>query len=514
MDDGKEGESNSISNQKAILAKYAADNGFTNTQFFVDDGWSGVNFERPAIQELLGEVKAGNISTVIVKDLSRFGRSHVLVGLHTEYTFPEAEVRFIAINDNVDSAKASEGTDISPIKNFFNELQSSETSRKVRASRRAGALQGNAQGKLPYGYIEDERDRRIWLIDEIAAVVIREIFELYVAGMPISDLCRDLSNRGIPTPMKHRTGKSLTDNWNIATVNQLLVDPVYIGRYISQKTTTVSYKNRKRLERPEEEWVIIEDHHPAIVERAVFDAAFRKRSHRQKYTKCGQRSIVSGLVFCKDCGEKMSYFLQGERRDIANFMCKTYRRKDCFNQHQCTRHGIRVETIEKIVLAKIQAAIKLCKTNRKAFEKRVYNTATADSEQLLKSKTAELEKGERRILELDNIISRIYEDNISGKISDTRFTTMLANYEKEQSELRKLGERLRSEMSELKSKTADIQGFIGLVADFDDITELTEKIAWRFVSKIVVHEAIFKEGTKRKKESQEVEVYLNFIGKV
>ena len=513
VDDGKTGESNSISTQKDILAKYAQDNGFVNIRFFIDDGWSGVNFERPAVREMLDEVDAGNVSTVIVKDLSRFGRSHVYVGLHTEYTFPNKGVRFIAIHDNVDSARASEGIDISPIKNFFNEQHSSETSKKVRASMRNNALKGKSWGKPPYGYrIED--DRSVWFIDDEAAAVVREIFELYVSsGMPISDICRNLSERGVETPVKYRTGRCVSDNWNIATVNQMLIDPVYIGRYTSQKCMTLSYKNKRKVARPEEDWVIIEDHHPAIIDRDIFNAAVRKRSFRQKYTKCGQRSVLSGLVHCFDCGGIMSYALQGEKRDIPNFMCKKYRQKDCFNNHNCTRHGIRVAVVEQLALEAIQEKVKLCLTNRSAFEERVLTSSTVDTEKSLKAKIAELEKTQRKINEIDKVISQIYKDNVSGKISDERFAKMLLEYETEQAELNATEKRLVAEVAELKGKTVNIQGFINIANETGEITELTEKIARLFISKILVHEAVVKEGTKRVKDSQEVEIYLAYIGK-
>jgi DNA invertase Pin-like site-specific DNA recombinase len=510
VDDRADGESNSITNQKEILAKYASDNGFTNTQFFVDDGVSGTSFNRPGLDAMLTEIQAGNVGVVIIKDQSRIGRDVVEVGL-LKRQFEQHNVRFIAATDGLDTAK---GFDImSIIRDVFNEFHVADCSRKTRVAMRNSALQGKSQGKPPYGYrIED--DRRVWFIEEETASIVREIYDRYLSGEPISDICRDLSERGVYTPLRHRTGKIDSVNWHVASINQMLIDPVYIGRYTSQKSMKISYKNKKKVIRPEEEWVVIEDHHPAIIDKAVFDAAVRKRSVKQRYTKCGERSVLSGLVFCFDCGSSMSYALQGEKRDVPNFMCKRYRKADCFNKHPCTRHGIRVATVETIVLAKIQSVVKLCLTDKRAFEERVLNSSTVDTENLLKIKTAELGKIHRKIDEANTVITQLYKDNVSGKISDERFSVMLSELENEQVSLRETAKRLNIEIADLKGKTADIQGFMNITNDIGEVTELTEKIARLFVAKILVHEAVIAEGTKRKKESQEVEVYLTHIGKI
>jgi DNA invertase Pin-like site-specific DNA recombinase len=513
VDDGKSGESNSIANQKAILEKFASENGLKNTRFFVDDGFTGTNFERPAFQEMLGEITAGSVSTLVVKDLSRFGRNHIFVGLHTEYTLPNNGVRFIAISDDVDSARNQGGVDFSPIKNFFNEQQAAETSRKVRASKRLGATQGKALGKMPYGY-NSTADKSVWEIDENVADIIREIFEEYISGESISVIARQLSDRGIPPPKKYRGEQGAKSTWNISTLNAILIDRVYIGEYQGHKKTTLSYKNKKRLDRPEDEWIIIENHHDPIVDIEIFETAVRMRSNRQKYTKCGERSILSGLVCCKDCGEVMSYALQGMNRNYPNFICKTYRRKDCYNNHECTRHSIRATDLEKSILQYIQMITTLARTNREEFERRVNNSATTKADNLLRTKKADLERAERKIVDLDNVINNIYVDKVAGKISDERFGIMLAKFEKEQTELKASVQTLRTEVDTLHGETVNIQKFVELANDIGEIEILTEKVARQLIIKIEIHEAIMSEGKKRVKVSQEMDVHFIHIGKI
>ena len=509
VDDRAEGDSNSIKNQKEILSRYAKDHGFSNTQFFVDDGTSGTVFNRPGLNAMLEEVKADNVAVVIIKDQSRIGRDVLEVGLMRR-TFEEHNVRFIAANDNLDSAN---GYDIMSIfRDVFNEYYVADVSKKIRAVKRNSALQGKAIGKLPYGY-RVESDLSVWLIDDVAAEIVREIFQRFAGGTGIAEICRDFTERKIPTPYNHREGLPYTIPWGVSSVCQMLVDPVYIGHYTSHKRTTVSYKNHKRVDRPPEEWIVIENHHPPIIEIEVFEIVQRLRNNRRKYTKLGEKAILSGLVYCADCGSTLSFAKQGPKASYPNFICRTYRTGNVLKERKCTRHGIRVEDIDALVLWKIRDTVSFATTKPVEFARQVQQSSNKDAEKMIRKKTAELEKAEKRIVELDRIISRIYEDNINGKLGDDRFEKMLAGYEEEQSTLSEAVKILPEEIAELKSKTANLQSFMNLVARHGEISELTEEIARTFIERIVVHEATYPDGVKSKKNrTQQVEIYLSYIG--
>jgi len=419
-------------------------------------------------------------------------------------------VRFIAANDNLDTAN---GYDIlSVFRDVFNEYYVADTSKKIRAVKRNSALQGKAIGKLPYGYRTDGDDLSVWLPDEEAAKIVKEMFTLFTTGMGIADICRFFSERGTPTPEAHKSGKTAGTLWGVSSVCQMLVDPVYIGRYTSHKVTTLSYKNKKRVVHPESEWIVIENHHPPLVDIETFETAQRLRGTRRKYTKLGEKSILSGLVWCNDCGGTLSYARQGAKGDYPNFICKTYRSANIKNEHRCTRHGIRVSDLEQIVFEKIREAVKMAIGNEKAFAARVHKSANTNTEKLIKTKTAELGKAQRRIVELDKIIKRIYEDHIAGKFDDVRFAKLLEEYETEQALLTADTNALHDEISGLKQHSANVQSFMKVVERYGEIEELTEETARAFVEKVVVHEAVFATGTKRKKLSQQVDIHLTFIG--
>ena len=508
VDDKADGESNSIVNQKAMLENYASAHDFGNARFFVDDGVSGTLFSRPGLNAMLDEVKAGRVAVVIFKDQSRIGRDVLEVGL-LKRTFEEHNVRFIAAADGLDSAN---GFDImSVFRDVINEYYVADCSRKIRAVHRANALKGKSAGRLPYGYKRAEGDSGKWDIDDEAAEIVREIFKRYTSGDSVADICRSLTDRGVFSPDSYRYKRAETGAWWVSSMCPMLEERAYIGTFIVQKSTTVSYKNKKRIYHPEEDWVIIENHHEPIIDLETFETAQRLRNNRRKYTKYGDRSILSGLVRCYDCGDTLSYARQGQNGAYANFICKSYRSADCTNRHKCTRHGIRVSDLERIVLVQIQETVRLAKENERKFAMRVHKSANANTEKLIKSKTAELGKAERRIAELDKVINRIYEDHVAEIISDDRFSKMLTTYEAEQATLVSAVKTLHVEIADLTSKTANLQSFMNLVSRVGEITELTEEIARMFIEKVVVHEGVYEAG-KRKKLSQQVDVYFAYIG--
>ena len=508
VDDRAEGDSNSIKNQKDILLRYAKEHGFGNTEFFVDDGTSGTVFNRPGLNAMLDAVRADKVAVVIIKDQSRIGRDVLEVGLMRR-TFDEHNVRFIAANDNLDSAN---GYDIMSIfRDVFNEYYVADVSKKIRAVKRSNALQGKTLGRLPFGY-RDSGDKKSWLIDTAEAELVKEIFEKFTCGMSITEITRDLSIRKIPRPSECKKGLPMSRPWDTSTIMDILDNAAYIGIYQMLKQTTPSYKNHKRIYKPKEDWIVIENHHPAIVELEVFDTAQRIRSRRKRHQKCGDSSILSGLLFCSDCGSPLTYSQAGVNNSTPLFLCSLYRYTNVLKERNCTRHSIRVDEAESLALREIQATVQLAIENAENFAKQVHRNANAETEREIRQKTAELEKAERRIAELDRIISRIYEDNISGKLSDERFGKMLAGYEKEQKALVDSIKTLPDEIAEMKSKITNLQSFMKLVERYGAVDELTEEVARAFIEKIVVHEAIIKEGTKRLRLGQQVDVHLAYIG--
>jgi len=508
VDDRLEGESNSITNQRNILSKYAADNGFKNTRFFVDDGTSGTVFNRPGLNSLLEEVKADNVAVIIFKDQSRIGRDVLEVGL-LKRTFEEHNVRYIAANDGLDSAN---GFDIMSIfRDVFNEFYVADCSKKIRAAKRVAALQGRVLAKLPYGY-KANADNSAWLLDEEVSEQIKEIFDMYTSGTGIAEICRILTARKVPRPEDYRKGKPISAPWDVSSTCQMLENPVYIGRYEMQKVTTVSYKNHTVIKRPKEEWVVIENHHPAIVEIETFEAAQRLRDNRRRRTKCGEKSILSGLVFCNDCGRTLTYSVASKKYPMASFICSRYRTTNCLHERKCTRHSMRVDALEHIALTKIQETVAFALDDEEAFTEQVFKNTNLDTENAIKAKIGEFNKAQRRIAELDNVMSRIYEDHVAGKMTDDRFVKLLSGYETEQSQLTESSTVLHDEIEELKSKTANLHSFMKLVKRYGKISELNEEVARAFIEKIVVHEAVMKEGTQRVKESQQVDLHLTYIG--
>jgi len=506
-EDEQIGDSNSIVNQKEMLAKYATDHGFKNTRFFVDDGISGTMFDRPGLNSMLDEVKSGNVAVVIFKDQSRIGRDVLEVGL-LKRQFDEHNVRFIAAADGLDSAN---GFDIMSIfRDVINEYYVAEASKKIRAVARSNALQGKAHSKVPYGYYI-EKDRSIWFVNEEEADIVKDIFNKFVSGITPTDICRDFYKRKITKP-SYRKKTEIDEDiylWNVNKITKILDDTTYIGTFSHQKRTTQSYKNKKIVSRPEDEWVVIENHHAPIVDINVFELAQKLRETRRRPSKTGDISLLSGLVFCADCGSTMTLTRTSK---WLHFICSKYRGSS--NPHRrrlCSRHSARCDELESIALEEIQYTVDFAIKDREGFQKKVYQSTNTDNEKSLKLKTSKLVKTETRIVSLDKIISRTYEDNVEGKISDERFSKMLAGYENEQSELISVAENLQIEINELKSKASDLDSFMKLVEQFGEITELTSEVARAFIDKILVHEPTYRTGG-RVKTSQEIKVHLRHLG--
>ena len=511
--DDLDGLSNSIQNQQTILLKFAETNGFTNTRFFVDDGVTGTVFRRPGLDAMLEEVKAGNIATVIIKDQSRIGRDVLEIGL-LKRTFEEHNVRFIAANDNLDTAK---GFDIMSIfRDVFNEWFVADTSKKIRAVKRANGEKGMHGSMMPYGYRRKEGDKTVMLIDEEVADNVREIFRRIVAGDSAASIAKDFNSRGIYAPRYYariKKGKDISGEdtrWFTQTVTRLTRNPTYIGTFVCQQLTTVSYKNRTQVKRPKEEWIVIENHHPPLVEREHFEIVQQLIERRRRATKSGDYGALNGLAFCAKCDSPLRYS-KGEKRSY--YTCSLYASSIIKFGRSCTRHGVRREALEAVTLDRIQWVVAAARENKAGFIERILETADQDSKKALKRKAAELTKAERRILELDKIIKRIYEDNIAGRISDDRFNKLLEGYETEQATLVTSAETLKAEVVEIEAKQTNVDAFMSLIERYTEVPEITATVAREFIRKIVVHEAVRMEGSN-KVQSQTIDIYFNHIGKV
>ena len=495
-DDELQGDSNSIKNQKAILGKYAQEHGFTNPRFYVDDGYSGTNFNRPDFQRLMDDVNEGKVRTIIVKDMSRLGRDYLKVGFYTEITFPEANVRFIAINDQVDS-ESSVDNDFTPFRNIINEWYAKDTSKKIRAVFKAKGMSGKHLCTIPpYGYKKDERDKQQWLVDEEAANVVKEIFSLCMQGYGPTQIARILTERGRETPIiyKRRVGLPITSQetefpeiWATQSVNKILANPTYLGHTVNFRTKKKSYKSKKKIDLPKEEWAIFENTHEAIIDQDTFDTVQRIRQAKRRPTDMGEMSIFSGLVYCADCGQKMYLWRCTTMKQKEYFNCSSYRKK---KKATCTSHQITVEAVAHFVLTNLQRVLAFAKNYEQEFLEIIRNENEKELRKKLQSQTRELEEAEKRIQALDRIIQNLYEDKVCGNLTDERFVKMSQSYEQEQDDrdplkegVRKLGDTIQLLINAIKP-IADIMQMA-----FKTLAEQKEK-ALASCSKRVRHLAL------------------------
>ena len=514
-DDELQGDSNSIINQKAILQKYADDNGFHNISLFVDDGYSGTTFDRPDWNRLMGLVDEGRVGTIIVKDMSRLGRDYLKVGMYTEMVFPNADIRFIAINNGVDSANQSEN-DMTPFINIFNEFYAKDTSRKIRAVFKAKGQSGKPLStNPPYGYVKDPEDKTHWLVDEEAAEVVREIFRLCVQGYGVSQIASEITKRHImnPTAYAKHHGRTIPDNreftgdyiWGKSTISHMLSRQEYLGHTVNFKTYRKSYKQKKLLKRDPSEWQIFENTHEAIIDRETYDIVQRIRDGRRRVTPMGEMPALSGMVFCADCGAKL-YQVRGRNLPQSEYMvCATYRKR---GKDVCSSHQIRNSVIEEFLLDGIRSMTAYVREHEGEFVEMVTKISRAETEKVLRDEKRELEQAEARVHKLDTIIQRLYEDNVEGKISDERFAKMSENYESEQKSLERRIVELRSCIATQKENCINVNSFVALVRKHTDIQELSAEVIREFVERIEVFQPVRVGGRK----VQRLRIVWNCIG--
>ena len=512
-DDDLEGDSNSIKNQKLLLSDYAKENKFRNIRFYIDDGFSGSNFERPAFKRLLNDVENGEISTVIVKDMSRFGRDHILVGYYTKYYFPDADVRFIAIFDQMDT-ETNPDDDIIPFKNILNEMYAKDCSRKIKAVVKAKGNSGKHISSFPpLGYIKDPEDKEKWIVDEEAALIVKEIFNLCIKGYGPSQIARILTERGIETPTMyfHRKGiptpgkiKQDSDVWAKQSVVHILENEEYLGRTVNFKTYKKSYKSKKYIENPRENWVIVENTQEAIIDQETFDIVQNLRKAKRRISDMGTPHILSGMLYCADCGEKMYLCRCTTMKQAEYFNCSTYRKK---KKKYCTSHQITAHAVMAMVKNDLRYTIQFASDNKETFMSILKERTEAKNKRELASAIEEKEVAEKRIVALDIIIQSLYEDKVSGKLSEERYIKMSDNYEAEQKELTEKVKNLKAEIEKAQTKYDNIQKFMAIVKRYSDFEELTPEILRAFVDKIIIYEKQKVGGHIR----HTIEIVYNFV---
>ena len=517
-EDELQGESNSISNQKRILETYAKQNGFSNLRWYTDDGYSGANFQRPGFQAMLADIEAGKVGTVIVKDMSRLGRNYLQVGMYTEMIFPQKGVRFIAINDGVDSAQGD--NDFAPLRNIFNEWLVRDTSKKIRAVKRSKGMSGKPITSKPvYGYLMDEDEN--FIIDEEAAPVVRQIYSLCLAGNGPTKIARMLTEQQIPTPGTleyRRTGSTRRYHpgyeckWATNTVVHLLENREYTGCLVNFKTEKPSYKLKHSIENPPEKQAVFENHHEPIIDRETWERVQELRKQRKRPNRYDEVGLFSGILFCADCGSVMyQQRYQTDKRKQDCYICGSYKKRTA----DCTAHFIRTDLLTAGVLSNLRKVTSYAAKHEARFMKLLIEQNEDGDRRRNAAKKKELEAAEKRIAELSAIFKRLYEDSVTGRISDERFTELSADYEAEQKELKERAARLREELSKAQEATANAEKFMNVVRRHTTIEELTPTLLREFVEKIVVHESVALDGKRRGKlRRQEIEIYYSFVGKV
>ena len=512
-DDDMAGESNSIINQKSILSKYAKDNKFQNIKFFVDDGYSGTSFTRPAFVEMMELAEQGLIGTIIVKDHSRLGRNRLIVGQLLEEDFVRLNIRYIAIMDNIDTDKGL--NDFLPIQDWFNEMHAKNTSQKVRA---VFKNKGNSGIPLtinvPYGYKKDPLDKNKWIIDEPAAEIVRRIYDLCIQGYGTHQICNILKQEKVPTPKEYKAIHGLCNYhisevkycWQDRSIYDILFRQEYIGDTVNFKGTTKSFKDKSKIYFPKEQWKIFKNTHEPIIDEETWNTVQRIRENRQRPTKIGKINIFSGHLFCKDCGSKLYYCTSRSYTENKHFYrCSKYKNT---SSKSCTSHTIREHILKELVLENIKQVLSYIRSYEDLFIKQKLETSIEEQKKIDSINKKLLSQYEKRIKEIDNLIQHIYEDNISGKITDERFTTLSLNYEKEQKELKNKVKELANKLDTTKQQELDLTSFISKVKQYTEISELTPEIINELIDKIYVYQSEKVNG----KPTQQIDIYYNGIG--
>ena len=515
-DDNLEGESYSIGNQKKLLAKVAKEKGYTNLVHFLDDGISGVTMDRPGFVEMIRQLEQGKAAAVFVKDLSRLGRNYIEVGRLTEEFFPDHDIRLVAVSDNIDTAEGE--NELAPIRNLFNEWYARDISKKRRISNKIKGNAGEPMGQPPYGYIKDPNDPKHWIVDDEAAQVVRRVYSMTLEGFGTEQIAAQLEKDGVLTPRAYwltkgikRPGKGKQQpptKWNSSTITKILSLQEYCGDILNFKTYSKSYKNKKRIDNDRENWVVFQDVHEAIIERAVYEQVQQKRGKiRKRRTNNGEHNMFSGLLVCADCGSNLHFHFNQGNPEIKYFNCSNYKG----NRGTCTStHYVRVDFLEEVVLGEIRRLTKFASLYEDEFVKAVIGHSQQAKQTDRKLKEKELRTLLARDEELDGLFERIYEDNVSGKLSDDRFAKMSRRYEDEQKELAEKIKKLRSEIEKQSSRSMTTDMFIGLVRKYTRARKLTPRMLNELIEKIEVFNAEKIDGVWE----QRLRIHYNCVGTI
>ena len=515
-DDNLEGESYSIGNQKKLLAKVAKEKGYTNLVHFLDDGISGVTMDRPGFVEMIRQLEQGKAAAVFVKDLSRLGRNYIEVGRLTEEFFPDHDIRLVAVSDNIDTAEGE--NELAPIRNLFNEWYARDISKKRRISNKIKGNAGEPMGQPPYGYIKDPNDPKHWIVDDEAAQVVRRVYSMTLEGFGTEQIAAQLEKDDVLTPRAYwltkgikRPGKGKQQpptKWNSSTITKILSLQEYCGDILNFKTYSKSYKNKKRIDNDRENWVVFQDVHEAIIERAVYEQVQQKRGKiRKRRTNNGEHNMFSGLLVCADCGSNLHFHFNQGNPEIKYFNCSNYKG----NRGTCTStHYVRVDFLEEVVLGEIRRLTKFASLYEDEFVKAVIGHSQQAEQTDRKLKEKELRTLLARDEELDGLFERIYEDNVSGKLSDDRFAKMSRRYEDEQKELSEKIKKLRSEIEKQSSRSMTTDMFIGLVHKYTRARKLTPRMLNELIEKIEVFNAEKIDGVWE----QRLRIHYNCVGTI
>ena len=517
-DDGTEKESNSITNQKRMLSKYAKTNGFKNIKVYEDDGFTGTNFNRPDMQRLLDDVEMGYVSTIIVKDMSRFGREYLQVGYYTEHYFPEKEVRFIAVNDGVDSAN-EEDNDFTPLRNFMNELYAKDISRKVKSAHRVKGMAGEPLSQPPYGYMKAPENKKKWIIDPEAAAVVREVFKMCLEGKGNETIARILQERQVLIPMAYwqskdlpRGGKIKQPNlykWCKTSIAKILSQQEYCGDVINFKSYSISFKKKKRIPKPKEEWMVFKDVHEPIIDRETFEQV-------QKLTKTTKRrapkdmnipkNMFADLLYCADCKHKLWFHINTKNKDIHYFSCSNYV-KDYRGTCQ-TRHYVRADAIEEVVTYELQRLANYLKYDQEGFAELLAEKTNKDMLDEQKNAKTQIDQSLARINKIDVLYERLYEDNVSGKVTDSFFMELSHKYENEKEELKKKIFNYKIRLDELDKMVFHKEMFLSPIRKFMEMKTITAPLIRELIDHIEVYET---EG-EGKYKTQRIVIFYRFVG--
>ena len=515
-DDNMDGESYSIGNQKKLLTKVAKEKGYTNLVHFFDDGISGVTMDRPGFADMIQQLEQGKAAAVFVKDLSRLGRNYIEVGRLTEEFFPNHDIRLVAVSDNIDTDEGE--NELAPIRNLFNEWYARDISKKRRISNKIKGNAGEPMGQPPYGYVKDPENPKRWIVDEEAAQVVRRIYRMTLEGVGTEQIAAKLEEDGVLTPRAYWHSKGINrpgkvkdlppTHWNSSSVIKMLSVQEYCGDILNFKTYSKSYKNKKRLENDRENWAIFKDVHEPIIERAVFEQVQQKRGKmRKRQAKDGERSMFSGLLVCADCGSNLHFHFNQGNPEIKYFNCSNYKG----NRGTCgSTHYVRVDFLEQVVLGEIRRLTKYAGLYEDDFLKEVIGHSRQAEETERRLKEKELKSLLARDDELDGLFERIYEDNVSGKLSDDRFAKMSRRYEEEQKELSEKIKKLRSEIEKQSSRATSTDMFVSIVRKYTRARKLTPRMLNELVEKIEIYNAEKIDG----EWVQRLRIHYNCVGEM